>query len=148
MENREHFGALTGRMQAFREEVLDEKPFIDAERAVLATEAYEASKNQPPVMRRALMLERILDKMSIYIEDKTLICGNQATKNCNAPIFPEYTLGFVIDELDTFEKRDGDVFYVTEETKRQLRDIAPFWENNNLRARGEALLPDEVSVFM
>ena len=148
MENREHFGALTGRMQAFREEVLDEKPFIDAERAVLATEAYEASKNQPPVMRRALMLERILDKMSIYIEDKTLICGNQATKNCNAPIFPEYTLGFVMDELDTFEKRDGDVFYVTEETKRQLRDIAPFWENNNLRARGEALLPDEVSVFM
>ena len=148
MENREHFGALTGRMQAFREEVLDEKPFIDAERAVLATEAYEASKNQPPVMRRALMLERILDKMSIYIEDKTLICGNQATKNCNAPIFPEYTLGFVIDELDKFEKRDGDVFYVTEETKRQLRDIAPFWENNNLRARGEALLPDEVSVFM
>ena len=148
MENREHFGVLTGRMQAFREEVLDEKPFIDAERAVLATEAYEASKNQPPVMRRALMLERILDKMSIYIEDKTLICGNQATKNCNAPIFPEYTLGFVIDELDKFEKRDGDVFYVTEETKRQLRDIAPFWENNNLRARGEALLPDEVSVFM
>ena len=148
MENREHFGALTGRMQAFREEVLDEKPFIDAERAVLATEAYEASKNQPPVMRRALMLERILDEMSIYIEDKTLICGNQATKNCNAPIFPEYTLGFVIDELDTFEKRDGDVFYVTDETKQQLRDIAPFWENNNLRARGEALLPDEVSVFM
>ena len=148
MENREHFGALTGRMQAFREEVLDERPFIDAERAVLATEAYEASKNQPPVMRRALMLERILDEMSIYIEDKTLICGNQATKNCNAPIFPEYTLGFVMDELDTFEKRDGDVFYVTEETKRQLRDIAPFWENNNLRARGEALLPDEVSVFM
>ena len=148
MENREHFGALTGRMQAFREEVLDERPFIDAERAVLATEAYEASKNQPPVMRRALMLERILDEMSIYIEDKTLICGNQATKNCNAPIFPEYTLGFVMDELDKFEKRDGDVFYVTEETKRQLRDIAPFWENNNLRARGEALLPDEVSVFM
>lgn len=148
MENREHFGALTSRMQAFREEVLDEKPFIDAERAVLATTSYEASKNQPPVMRRALMLEKVLNDMTIYIEDRTLICGNQATKNCNAPVFPEYTLGFVIDELDMFEKRDGDVFYVTDETKRQLRDIAPFWENNNLRARGEALLPDEVSVFM
>ena len=53
-----------------------------------------------------------------------------------------------MNELDLFEKRDGDVFYITEETKQQLRDIAPFWENNNLRARGEALLPDEVSVFM
>lgn len=148
MENTKHFGALTPRMQAFREEVLDEKPYIDAERAVLATEAYQAHRDQPSVMKRALMLENILDKMTIYIEDKSLLAGNQATKNCNAPIFPEYTLEFVMDELDTFEKRDGDVFYITEDTKRQLRAIAPFWENNNLRARGRALLPDEVSVFM
>ena len=148
MENREHFGTLTSRMQAFREEVLEEKPYVDAERAVLATEAYRAHQNQPRVMMRALMLQKILEQMSIYIEDKTLIVGNQARKNRNAPVFPEYTLEFVLNELDLFEKRDGDVFYITEETKEQIRSIAPFWENNNLRARGEALLPDEVSVFM
>lgn len=148
MENREHFGSLTPRMQAFREEVLDEKPYVDAERAVLATEAYCAHQNQPRVMMRALMLQNILEKMSIYIEDKTLIVGNQAGKNRNAPVFPEYTMEFILNELDLFEKRDGDVFYITEETKEQLRSIAPFWENNNLRARGEALLPEEVSVFM
>lgn len=148
MENTKLFGKLTPRMKAFREEILDEKPYIDAERAVLATEAYKANQNQPRVMMRALMLEKILDNMTIYIEDKTLLAGNQATKNRNAPIFPEYTMEFVINELDKFEKRDGDVFYITEETKQQLRDIAPFWDNNNLRARGEALLPDEVSVFM
>lgn len=146
--NESHFGELTPRMKAFREEMLDEKPYIDAERAVLATEAYREHQNQPNVMKRALMLEKILDNMTIYIEDKTLIAGNQATKNRNAPIFPEYTMEFVIDELDTFEKRDGDVFYITEETKRQLRDLAPFWDNNNLRARGEALLPEEVQVYM
>ena len=148
MENREHFGSLTARMKAFREEVLDEKPYVDAERAILATQAYQENQNQPRVMARALMLKKILEHMTIYIEDKTLLAGNQATKNVNAPIFPEYTMGFVLKELDLFEKRDGDVFYITEETKQQLRDIAPFWENNNLRARGEALLPDEVSVFM
>lgn len=148
MENTKHFGALTERMQAFREEVLDEKPYVDAERAVLVTEAYKENKNQPRVMLRALMLHKILENMTIYIEDKTLLVGNQATKNMNAPVFPEYTLEFVLNELDLFEKRDGDVFYITEETKQQIRDIAPFWENNNLRARGEALLPEEVSVFM
>ena len=148
MENQEHFGRLTDRMATFREEVLEEKPYIDAERAVLATQAYKENQNQPRVMVRALMLQKILENMSIYIEDKSLIAGNQATKNKNAPIFPEYTMKFVMNELDLFEKRDGDVFYITEETKQQLRDIAPFWENNNLRARGEALLPDEVSVFM
>lgn len=148
MENVEHFGTLTERMKEFREEVLDEKPYIDAQRAILATLAYKENLNQPRVMVRAKMLEKVLDHMSIYIEDKSLLAGNQATKNRNAPIFPEYTMEFVMNELDQFEKRDGDVFYITEKTKEQLREIAPFWENNNLRARGEALLPEEVRVFM
>ena len=146
--NIEHFGDLTPRMNDFREKVLDKKPYICAERALLATESYRLYQNQPPVMKRALMLKNILEKMSIYIEDETLIVGNQAASNKDAPIFPEYTLEFVIDELDKFEKRDGDVFYITEETKAALRSIAPFWENNNLRAKGEALLPEEVNVFM
>lgn len=148
MENVEHFGTLTERMKEFREEVLDEKPYIDAQRAILATLSYKENLNQPRVMVRAKMLEKVLDNMSIYIEDKSLLAGNQATKNRNAPIFPEYTMEFVMNELDQFEKRDGDVFYITEKTKEQLREIAPFWQNNNLRARGEALLPEEVRVFM
>ena len=87
MENTEHFGALTPRMKAFREEVLDEKPYVDAERAILATQAYRENQNQPRVMARARMLRNILEHMTIYIEDKTLLAGNQATKNVNAPIF-------------------------------------------------------------
>lgn len=148
MKNVEHFGDLTPRMNQFREKVLNELPYIDATRAILCTEAYKENMHQPAVMKRALMLKNILEKMPIYIEDETLIVGNQASSNCDAPIFPEYTLEFVMNELDLFEKRDGDVFYITEETKQQLRDIAPFWENNNLRAKGGALLPDEVSVYM
>ena len=65
MENMEHFGSLTERMRTFREEVLDEKPYIDAERAVLATQAYEENQNQPRVMMRALMLKKILENMSM-----------------------------------------------------------------------------------
>lgn len=148
MKNVEHFGDLTPRMNEFREKVLNELPYIDAHRAILATEAYQQNLHQCAVMKRASMLKNILEKMPIYIEDETLIVGNQASSNRDAPIFPEYTLEFVMNELDLFEKRDGDVFYITEETKQQLRDIAPFWQNNNLRAKGGALLPDEVSVYM
>ena len=148
MKNIERFGSLTSRMNNFREQVLEEKPYIDAERALLATESYKENKNQPAVIKRGLMLKNILEKMSIYIEDETLIVGNQASSNKDAPIFPEYTMEFVMNELDLFEKRDGDVFYITEKTKEELRSIAPFWENNNLRAKGGALLPEEVSVFM
>lgn len=148
MNKQPHFGLLSGRMNKYRETVLEKKPYICAERALLATEAYNKNQNQPNELKRALMLKNILEKMSIYIEDETLIVGNQASSNKDAPVFPEYTLDFVMNELDTFEKRDGDVFYITEDTKEQLRTIAPFWENNNLRAKAGALLPDEVQVFM
>lgn len=148
MKNVEHFGDLTPRMNVFREKVLDKKPYICAERALLATEAYKANQHLPTIMKRAVMLKTILEKMSIYIEDETLIVGNQAASNRAAPIFPEYTLEFVMNELDLFEKRDGDVFYITEKTKEDLRSIAPFWENNNLRSKGGALLPEIVDVYM
>lgn len=148
MENKAHFGSLTPRMAAYRESVLEQKPYIDAQRAVLATEAYKKNLHQPAVMKRALMLKNILEHMDIYIEDETILAGNQSSVNRGAPVFPEYTMKFILDELDLFEKRDGDVFYITEETKAQLRAIAPFWENNNLRARGEALMPEEMQVYM
>ncbi|MFX3952250.1 pyruvate formate lyase family protein, partial [Streptococcus suis] len=81
---------------------------------------------------RPYILKEILENMTLYNEEESLIAGNQASSNKYAPIFPEYTLEFVLNELDLFEKRDGDVFYITEETKEQLRSISPFWEKNNL----------------
>lgn len=147
-DNQAYFGQLTSRMQHYREAVLNKKPYICGERALLVTESYQKYQNQPTVVKRALMLKNILEKMSIYIEEETMIVGNQASSNKDAPIFPEYTLDFVLDELDLFEQRDGDVFYITEETKAELRSIATFWKNNNLRAKAGAMLPAEVSVFM
>ena len=101
-DNRELFGELTPRMKEFRESVLNEKPYVDAERAVLVTESYRANQDQPNVIKRARGLEHILANMTIYIEPQSLIAGNQATKNYNAPVFPEYTMKFIIDELDKF----------------------------------------------
>lgn len=146
--SQKHFGYLTERMYSYRDKVLDKKPFIDAERAILVTEAYQKHQEKPNVLKRAYMLQNILEKMTIYIDDETMIVGNQASSDKDAPIFPEYTLEFVVNELDLFEKRDGDVFYITEETKEQIRNIAPFWENNNLRARAGVMLPEEVQVYM
>ncbi len=148
MKNVEHFGELSERMESFRQKVLDKEPWIDAERALLATEAYRENINEPVVVRRAKMLEKILENMTIYIEDESLIAGNQASANRNAPVFPEYTLGFIVDELDLFEKRDGDVFRISEKTKEEIRSITPFWEGKTLREKGMAALPEEVQVYM
>ncbi|AGF58492.1 formate C-acetyltransferase [Clostridium saccharoperbutylacetonicum] len=142
-----HFGELTKRMHNFREELLNAKPMVCVERAKLITDSYSEHADKPMVLRRALCLENILENMSIFIEDDTLIAGNQASSNRSAPIFPEYAMDWVIDELDEFEKRDGDVFYITEKSKEVLREIAPFWDHKTLKDRGLAGMPAESRVF-
>jgi pyruvate formate-lyase/glycerol dehydratase family glycyl radical enzyme len=142
-----YFGELTTRMDDFREELLNAKPMVCVERAKLTTESYKLHADKPMVLRRALMLENILKNMSIFIEPHTIIAGNQASTNRSAAIFPEYAMDWVINELDKFEERDGDVFYITEESKESLREIAPFWEKNTLKDRGLAKMPAESKVF-
>ncbi|MFM9785684.1 pyruvate formate lyase family protein, partial [Streptomyces scabiei] len=70
-----------------------------------------------------------------------------ARQNRWALVFPEYSMNWVIDELDTFEKRPGDVFYITEKSKEELRAIAPFWKHNTLEDRGYASFPEASRIF-
>ena len=142
-----HFGNLTQRMHDFREELLETKPMVCAERAIYTTQAYKEHADKPLVLKRAYMLKNILEHMTIFIEPHTLIVGNQASGNRYAPIFPEYAMDWVINELDKFDKRDGDVFYITEETKEQLREIAPYWEHNTTKDRGLAAMPESSKIF-
>ena len=141
------FGKLTSRMRDFREELLNAKAGVCVERAKVTTEIYKANMHQPLAIRRALMLKNILEKMSIFIEPQTLLAGNQAISNRSAPIFPEYAMDWVIHELDQFDKRDGDRFYITEENKQVLREIAPFWENNTIKDRSLAAMPASSKMF-
>lgn len=142
-----YFGELTIRMHNFREELLNAKPMVCVERAKFTTESYKEHADKPMVLRRALCLENILKNMTIFIEDDTVIAGNQASSNRSAPIFPEYAMDWVIDELDEFEKRDGDIFYITEDAKKVLKGIAPFWEHKTLKDRGLAGMPAESRIF-
>lgn len=141
------FGSLTPRMEHFREELLNAKPYVCAERAILTTESYRLHADQPVKLKRAYMLQNILEHMTIFIEPDSILAGNQASSNRSAPIFPEYAMDWVIRELDEFEKRDGDVFHITEQTKQQLRDIYPFWQHNTLLEKGLAAIPPESRVF-
>lgn len=143
----EYFGKLTPRMQALRDQLIDKVPEVCVERALITTESYKKNSNQPLAIKRALMLKDILENMSIYIEPETLIAGNQASANRNAPIFPEYAMDWVIDELDDFDKRDGDVFTISEENKEKLKEIYPYWKNNTLFDKGKAALPDSAQKY-
>lgn len=141
MESKSYFGEPNDRIKKLRDEVAGAQPTVCVERAVLTTEAYRQNQDKRPVLKRAIALDNILRNMSIFIEEGGLIVGNQASANRAAPIFPEYAIDWVVDELDQWEKRDGDRFTITEENKQTIREIAPFWMGHTLKDKGLALMP-------
>jgi len=131
------------RIKQLREKVLNAQPSVCTERAKIITEVYQNNADQPIVMKRAIALKSILENMSIYIQDGELIVGNHSSALRAAPIFPEYSMDWVIDELDKFDKRPGDRYTISEQSKQELRDMYPYWEKNTLIKYGLALFPEE-----
>ena len=101
---------------------------ICCERAEILTASYQATEGEPIVIRRAKAFEKVLSNMSIYIQKDSLIFGNQASVNFAAPIFPEYSFNWVIEELEQFEKRRGDSFVISSETAERLKKLQPYWQ--------------------
>jgi len=102
-------------------------PTICPERADILTDSFKDSEGEPIVIRRAKAFADVLDKMTVYIEPDSLIVGNQASLNFAAPVFPEYSYDWVINELDDFENRSGDYFKITNDTKERLRKLESYW---------------------
>ncbi len=136
------FGTATARMMEFRNEIVNTTASVCTERALLTTQAYREHEAEQTVLKRAYMLKNVLSNMTIFIEPKTLIVGNQASVNRAAPIFPEYAMEWVAHELDKFDKRDGDLFLISEKNKKDISEIYPYWKGRTLQDRAYAAYPE------
>lgn len=116
------------RIEAARDKMYHRIATICPERAEIITESFQKTEGEPIVVRRAKAFADILENMTIYIEPNMIIAGNQASTNFAAPIFPEYSIDWIIEELEEFDKRSGDSFQISEETKERLKKIAPYWD--------------------
>ncbi|RMF02693.1 MAG: glycyl radical protein, partial [Chloroflexi bacterium] len=135
----------TLRVCSLREELLHTTPSLCAERGLLITEAYQKHQADPPVLRRAKALAHILQNMTVTIGPDEIIVGNQASAPRAAPLFPEYLVDFLADEIDEFATRRADVFTVSPEVKRHILDtIVPAWRGKTLNERAVSLMTPEV----
>ena len=119
------------------------KPPICVERAEHYTESYQEHLAKPVVLRRAYALANHLSKKTIWIKHDELIVGNQASSPRAAPIFPEYTVGWVEKEIDVLGDRPGAGFEVTEHDKEVLHRVCPWWHGQTVLDRCYALFSDE-----
>lgn len=128
------------RIARLKSAVLAAVPTICTERARIYTDVYKEFENSPVILKRAFALEKTLRSMTIFISDGELIVGNQSSKLRAAPIFPEYVTAWIINELDDFDKRPGDAFFINEEQKKELREICSHWTGKTLIEKGYSLM--------
>ncbi|MHB1315936.1 MAG: glycyl radical protein [Christensenellales bacterium] len=136
-------GQSSGRITSLREAILSAKRYICLERIRIVTDVYKKNPQMPVVVKRALALKEILENMSVYIPKGDLLAANHASRWCAAPIFPEYSVHWIIDEIDRFDKRSGDIFHITKEDKTELLELCQYWLGKTSGEKAYALLPED-----
>lgn len=118
----------TERISRLIDNLFAKMPEIESARAVLITESYKATENEPMIIRRAKAFEHILKNIPIIIRDEELIVGSTTLAPRGCQTYPEFSFEWLEDEFDTVESRAADPFCIPEKTKQELREVHKYWK--------------------
>ena len=140
---------LSPRIRAHKESLIHiVQPPVCTERARHYTEAYQAHLARPLPVRRALALAHHLAERTLWIRHDELIVGNQASQVRAAPLFPEYTVGWIEKEIDELAERPGAGFAVSEADKQVIHGLTPFWRGQTVQDRCFGMFTDEQKALL
>ncbi len=105
-----------------------EMPRIESARGMLVTESYMNTENLPIIKRRSRAFSHILENIPIVIRDGELIVGSATVAPRGCQVFPEYSFEWLEAEFDTVAERAADPFFISEETKADLRSAYSHWK--------------------
>ena len=123
------------RINRLRDWYLDGSPWtVDAERAVLVTEAYRCNEHEPQPVKVAKALAHVLRNVTLGIVEGQLLVGDAAAPPKACPIFPEFSLSWVIKELKEFpiRQRPNNRYDYDDRTEATLLGLADYWNGRTL----------------
>lgn len=121
------FSQPTERVQRLKAQILNARPYVEADRAVLATEAYKETEGLPAITRRAKVAEKIFNELPVTIRDDELIVGAITRNPRSTEICPEFSFDWVEKEFETMATRVADPFEIPKETAQQLHEAFKYW---------------------
>lgn len=140
--------AKSPRIQRLIDHLYENMPVIEANRAVILTESYKATEDEPIIMRRAKAFYAICEKLPIIIRPDELIVGSNTIAPRGCQVFPEYSFSWMEDEFDTVSTRSADPFYISEDTKKTLHEVFKYWKGKTTSELATAYMTDETLLAM
>ncbi len=118
----------------------------DSERAVIYTEGYfKKYSSYPQILKCAMTYRDVLQKVKINIWPDELIVGELAAPAKSAPVYPEFSLDWLCDEMTSspLDQRRNDRYIIDEKTRADLFDIQKYWKGNTLEEHILSSLTEE-----
>jgi formate C-acetyltransferase len=121
------FSKPTDRILRLKKQIIDARPHVESERAVLATQAYKETEGLPPILRRAKVVEKIFNELPVTIRDDELVVGAITKNPRSTEICPEFSFDWVEKEFETMATRVADPFEIPKQTADELREAFKYW---------------------
>ena len=123
-------------------------PEIESARAVLVTESYKQTENEPMIIRRAKAFAHILKNIPIIIRDEELIVGSSTLAPRGCQTFPEFSYEWLEQEFETVATREADPFYISDQAKVELKEANAYWKGKTTSELATAYMAPEALKAM
>ncbi len=137
------FNEPTERVKKLKKEIVEAMPVIETERARLVTEAFKETEGLSPIMRRARVIEKLLNNMHVTIREDELLVGTAAEHPRSSEIGIEFSIDWLEPEYATLATRDNDPFIITDEAKAEMLELAKYWTGKTLSEYAMSLMTPE-----
>lgn len=140
--------AYMQRVTRLKERVLDTRPEMDLENAVLLTRGFKESEGEPFVVQKAYAFRKQCMEKCVKIWDDELIVGNSGSKQRGGLLCPDTCWSVLDEELDTISTREYDPFYLcAEDRQRFIDEIRPYWKGRSTYEKWLCQIPEETKIL-
>ena len=140
------------RVNRMLEQTKSAKSRVDTQRALIMTDAFQTYQAEPQLLKIAKSFHDICAQVDIHIDADELIVGEIAAPPWYAPLYPEFSIQWLREEIEQIERgetvdfsqRNNDRYVVTPENRETIKDFAPKWNNvSQEQLIRKALSPEE-----
>lgn len=124
---------ITKRLQALKDNYLEQVPSITTYRARAITKIAKENPGMPKIVLRAKCFRYCCETAPLVIQDHELIVGAPNGKPRAGAFSPDIAWRWMEDELETIGTRAQDPFYISDEDKKIMREeLFPFWAGKSV----------------
>ncbi|MEL7563742.1 MAG: pyruvate formate lyase family protein [Dehalobacterium sp.] len=133
-------GVNEERVKRLKDYLLDSPQRVDTERLKLLAEIYPQLDGNPAIVRRAKLLEYILENKTLYIDDNFFV-GSVTQYVCGVYAYPEWNCEWMKDKEGKAVSHLGEI-KISDEDRKVFDEIVKYWDGRSIYPNANRLFEE------